>query len=197
MALITLSRPTLILGCGVPGTGKTTLLTEITAKVSDTVWIEKDLINEAFMCDKQGVSIFGGITSDYYHESVKIQSYDYMLRIALANIRLGKNPIVEGNYNKQIRTGYFDDVVFPMFSSKKYAIKIVYCHTNEELVFQRITNRKALRDNDKTTNEEARISFFKDQPILPKELEKYEHVKIDTSGPLDYCVEMAISYLLQ
>ena len=192
-----LPRPTLILFCGIACSGKTTVLSEVARRVVDTFWIDKDTLNKSFMHNRFGELIPGGITSDYYHEYVKNQSYYHMLNEALINIRLGKHPMLDGNYNKQIRSGYFDDVVFPLFAQEDCVTKIVYCYAPEEVILDRMITRDNPRDREKWRSRESWAEFLAQQPILPSELEKYDHVKIDTSQPMDKCVEETIQYLTQ
>jgi predicted kinase len=150
MERVVLPRPTLVLGCGIASSGKTTILNEVARVVIDSFWIDKDTLNEAFLHDRNGNCIEGSITSDYYHDYVKNQSYAYMLKEALINIRLGKTPIVEGNYNRQIRGGYLESVVIPLFAQEACAIKIVYCYAPQQIIPDSILARAALRARTST-----------------------------------------------
>ena len=52
------------------------------------------------------------------------------------------------------------------------------------------------RDGGKLESDESWKEFLRDQPIVPKELENYNHLKIDNStGPLENCVRMALNYI--
>ena len=83
-----------------------------------------------------------------------------------------------------------------MFKDAGCNIKMVYCHAPEEIIRERMIERNAHRDNYVLKNDEAWSSFIKQQPILPKELEQFDHVKIDTNRSVDECVEEAINYLV-
>ena len=69
--MYSISKPTLILGGGISSSGKTTVFTKLITHLHDTFWINKDVINEAFMRNQSGDIIPGGITSDYYHQNVR------------------------------------------------------------------------------------------------------------------------------
>ena len=194
---ISLPKPTLILGCGIGSSGKSTVLTEVARRVANTFWIDKDTLNESFLHNRHGSVIPGGIYSDYYHVHVKNQSYSHMLREALINVRLGKHPIVEGNYNRQIQNGYLDREVFPLFEREECVVKIVYCYAPEEIIRQRMIERGSERDLPKYQSAEKWKEVLRKQPILPLELEKYDHVKVDTSQSIDRCAEVTIEYLLR
>lgn len=191
-----LSRPTVILGCGISASGKTVFLTQLMQRVYDTFWINKDVINKAFMKDAAGNIIDGGkITSPYYHKNVRNQSYDLMLDQAVINLRIGKHPVVEGNYNKQIQNGFMRNVIYKWFDSVNCDIKIVYCHAPEDVIYTRMKERNAPYNHYILQSIEAWNDFIKEQPILPPELEEYDHIKIDTTLPVEENIIEAVAYL--
>lgn len=195
MSSIILPKPTLLLGCGISGSGKSTILKPVVSLVQNAFWVDKDALNQAFMGE-------GGIYDDFYHAHVRDQSYAYMLRLAKDNVELGNRPVVEGNYNKEIQSGYLDDVVFPMFDG--CAVKLVYCWAPEDVIRERLIRRvseadEAVRASDlpKLESDTAWAQYIQKQPPLPPELEKYAHVKIDTTKPVEVCVQEVIAYLTQ
>lgn len=190
---IALNKPTLILGAGIAGSGKTTTLTKLPQYINNSFYISKDTLNDSFLsthndCDV-GIKkyIFSGpkirMDHDFYHENVKFQSYNYMLMLAKDNLELGKHPILEGNYTKELRKGYLEEVLFPFFEKVDHKTKIIFCYTDEENIKKRVYERNALRDKSKDSEESWR-KLFEEQPPLPPELEKYDHIKVDTTTPL-------------
>ena len=126
MEKISLENPTLILMSGISASGKTTLTEKLVKTITDSFVIDKDTINEAFLfehLDSEGnLDYFhrnsrrtrDGFNS-FYPKNVKFQSYQCMLDLAKDNLQHGKNPILDGNYAKEIRGDYLDRIVFPFF----------------------------------------------------------------------------------
>lgn len=190
MKNIELEIPTLILGGGIAGSGKTTFFKELVKRVSDSFILYKDTINDAFLTTLSGPTIQRG--SDYYHKYVKFQSYQTMLELARDNLALGKHPLLEGNYTKEICSDKLDDMVLPFFEEIHYKMKLIFCYADEEVIKARISKRGLDRDIDKLKDWQG---FLREQPILPQELKKYNHVKIDTDIPLEDNIRKAMGYL--
>ena len=191
-----LDRPTLILGAGIAGTGKSTTLKLLARMLVDAVYIDKDVINDSFLWKPKegertdvlryhltatGTSV--PRSDPYYRNHVVFQSYHCMLMLARQALELGKHPIVDGNFIKEIRWGYIDSVLLPQFTDVDHAFKIVLMHASVEVVRRRIANRGADRDTDKLSDEKWQ-NLIAEQPIIPPEIEKYSHFKVDTERPL-------------
>jgi predicted kinase len=205
MEKIELDVPTLILGAGISGSGKTVIMTEVARNVLNSVYISKDTINESFLATVNPSSKGNHIynldgqpilrNSDYYSRNVKFQSYHCMMELAKDNLVLGKHPIVEGNYTKEIQNGYIDEILNPFFISVPHRTKLIFCHADEENIRKRLQDRNSLRDAEKLKSEESWQAFLKSQPILPVELERYDHVKVDTTEPIEMNIEEILDYL--
>ena len=129
-------------------------------------------------------------TDDFYHIHNKFQTYHCMLWLAKFNLEMGKNPIADGNYTKEIAGGYLDDVVFPFLADIDCNKKIVFCYADEDEIRRRTIERGVERDAEKIISDEAWKDFIKKQPILPSQLGKYDHIKVDTTGQLEYQIVM-------
>lgn len=205
MSKIELEIPTLILVAGVSASGKTTLSRELSRMVYDVAPIDKDTINEAFLATHSesdiGVLVyrFSGATlprdHKHYRHNVRFQSYNAMLGLAMDLLRVGKHPLLDGNYTKEIRHGYIDEIVIPFFEGIPHRRKLIFCYADEETIRRRLVERGSSRDKAKLESEETWRIFLEEEPILPPELEGYDHVKIDTTKPLDVNVLLAIEYL--
>ena len=191
-----LPRPTVILACGISGSGKTTFIRALSKVVVDSFWIDKDTINNCFLQDKHGKESLGALTSDHYHDYVKNQTYDGMLKIASVNLDLGKHPIIEGNYNKQIRGDYIESVVHKAFSDTDCSLKIIYCYASEDTIFNRIKERNATRDAEKLATAEGWAAFMREQPILPEEIDVYDHIKVNTEERVETILPKVVDYLI-
>lgn len=205
MQKVKLDTPTLVLGAGFCCSGKTVVLNEVAKRVDDSFIIDKDIINESFLSIRNSAStdldayVLAGpkktITDDYYHQYVKFQTYNCLIGLAKNNLELGKHPFLEGSYIKEIRNGYLDRIFFPSFESIQHKTKIVFCHADEETLKKRIKERAASRDLYKLKSDFDWKKFLEEQPILPLELENYEHIKVDTTKPLENNVPMVLDYL--
>ncbi len=193
-----LPEPTLILGVGVAGSGKSTVLKPLAARLVNGVFIEKDLLNESFMwVPKEGsrddVSRYRvhkrvpreASGNSYYVEHVLFQSYHCMIMLARQHLQLGKHPILEGNYVKEIPLGYIESVLQPQLEDIGYRLKMILTYVPAEVVRQRLIARASERDRAKLETESAWQEHLKNQPIIPSGIEHYDHIKIDTTGLLD------------
>lgn len=202
MKKIILEKPTLVLGTGLSGSGKSTQLRAIEKNVYDTFIIDKDLMNDTFLLQRNmpgnGVEAYMlrgpplRRNSEEYHDNVKFQSYQYMLELARDNLRFGKHPLIEGNYTKEISIGYLDSVVIPFFESIDYRMKIVHCHASEDTLRRRIAERGLERDSEKLASWN---DFISTNPIIPKELKRYDHIEVDTELPMEENVKIILKYL--
>ena len=203
---VTLPEPTLILLAGISATGKTTTGKPVARAIYDTLYVDKDIVNETFLMTPDpadsGIDTYrlSGSkllrSTEHYKRNVGLQSYQLMLELARDNIIDGKHPILDGNYTKEIRRGYIERVVNPFFANVDHRTKLIFCYADEQTIRDRIRKRAALeRDTDKMTDEGWQ-KLMQEQPILPPELEKYDHVKIDTTRPVAECVQRSIDYLM-
>ena len=207
MEKIQLDKPTLILWGGVAAVGKTTLLDKIITKINDSFVIDKDSMADSFLVthdesEKHGVLLyrFSGPKihrpSEYYDKHVKFQHYHCMLALAKFNIQRGKNPIIDGNFSNLIPMGYLENVVEPFFMGVNHIRKIVYCHAPAEVIRERMQKRAEPRDKQFYESDEAWARYLEDRPILPNELERYNHIKINTSETSESNIKRVLDYLV-
>jgi len=192
MEKIRLNHPTLVLWAGVAAVGKTTLLDQVIENVEDAFIIEKDVIADSFLTthhdsEKEGVSLYklsGPLIhrpSSHYNAHIKFQHYRCMLALARHNLERGKHPIIDGNFSNLIPMRYLEEVIDPFFAETEHTRKIVYCHAPEEVIKKRMEKRGESRDKQFYETQEAWERYIKERPIVPKELEHYDHLKVDTS----------------
>jgi len=192
---IRLPKPTMILGVGIGGSGKSTLLRPLARLLVNGVYVDKDLINYSFLWKPKGepsdISRYYlpntgdpiPRISQYYGDNICLQTYHCMLMIAKQMLGLGKHPILDGNYIKEIRRGYIDEVLKPQLRETKHRLKILLMHASPETIRQRIVARGSEHDANKLTDEAWR-KLMQEQPPIPPEIERYPHYKVDTSFPL-------------
>lgn len=197
--------PTLILLAGVSASGKTTFSNDLAGHIWDIAPIDKDVVNDAFLSTHSQVDRgifayrFSGPTiprnHEYYHTSVKFQSYHALLALARNLLRVGKHPLLDGNYVKEIRQGYIDEIVTPFFQEIPHRRKIIFCYTDEEIIKKRLVERGYARDIDKLESESSWRRYLEEQPILPPELERYNHIKVDTAKSTEFNIRQVLGYL--
>lgn len=178
-----LKKPTPIVVCGVPCSGKSTLSRELTKEIYNSFLIDKDIINEAFCGNDR--------TGHHYKTNVRNQSYLTILMLAKANLFLGKSPILDVPYIKEIKSCYFENVLIPLLGVPK----IVLCYANEDVIKKRLTKRGLEIDKEKLY-EDGWKKFLLEEPIMPVEIEKYDHIKIDTEIHVEGNMEKIINYLM-
>ena len=205
MNQIELDVPTLILIAGIGGSGKTTLSRELVKHIKDAYYMDKDIINDAFLLTSnesdKGIKIYALSgpqlpRDEHYNRYVRLQSYRLMLELAKVNLEAGKHPILDGNYTKDIRQGYLNEIVEPFFDGVSYRRKLVFCYAREDTIKERLRQRKLLqRDFDKLKSEEAWRRFLDEQPILPPELTRHYHIKVDTEQSLESNIRNVLAYI--
>jgi len=205
MQQVKLDIPTLVLGAGIAGSGKTTILKEVVPRVRDSLYVQKDSINDTFLMPfnhsgviETYVPIGAPISreTNHYHKYVKFQTYHSMLSLAKDNLLLGKHPMLDGNYTKEIRAGYIEKVVDPFFRKTPHRRKIVFCHAPESVIRKRLTQcGTLLRDADKLRSARRLEKFIIEQPPLPLEIDDYDHIKVNTAQPIGKNIKAILAYL--
>jgi predicted kinase len=200
--------PRLILVAGTAAVGKTVFTHKLVQDLSDSILIDKDTINDGFSWKPAGPDgdpitpyrrqeCLRGHPSwnEYYTECVKYQTYDTMIRLAKDNLLLSKHVVVDGNFQNELRIGYIENILVPVLRGVHYSLKILHCRAPEEVVRQRMISRDASRDKSKLASDEAWRKHLKNQPIVPSELSRYEHLAVDTSVQFERQVSDILKYL--
>jgi len=204
MLNLKISMPSVIIIAGIAAVGKSTFSKILVRSIDNCVLLDKDSINESFLSTSNTSGVGSEIyrltgakiskTSNYYKTNVRLQSYQCMLRLAKDNLDCGKSVILDGNYVNEIRQGYLETVLFPFFEGIA-KIKLVYVYADERVIKQRMIQRNASRDTEKIKSKKAWRLFLKEQPLLPPELEKYEHIKINTDVSLEQNIQIVGKYI--
>jgi len=125
--------------------------------------------------------------NEFYGRHARDQCYIAMARIAADNLELGKIPIVDCMVHRQIVDGTVGRFMEqPLLSDHlKYLVHVM---AYEGDIFDRLTARAAVdraaavRDAGKISSRERFHKFVTDeQPINPEELQRYEHLFVNTS----------------
>ncbi|OGJ15849.1 hypothetical protein A3K73_01640 [Candidatus Pacearchaeota archaeon RBG_13_36_9] len=209
MEKISLPETMLVFVCGGVAVGKTTLIKSILPRLRDSLYVSLDAVREPMLRTPNRNNPFGpawyfldgpmhGLESEHYKKNVGIQSYYAMLELSANNLSAGSCVIIEGNYLSQIKMGYFQDVVIPFLKLKGLApkMKMLFVYADKETMAKRIKERNAPRDADKLESEEKLWTYLNSQDLVPKELEKIDHIKINGTSKIEDNAKKAINYLL-
>lgn len=133
-----INKKVLILAAGLAGVGKSTLLKELHKQIANSVYIDKDVINEAMIGDNPRAG-------DYYNQHVRFQSYEVMFNIAKDNLKKNNVVILDGMFGDKLTS----DILAPILNSTEFEVKIVYCSCDVNEHHKRMLQRNNPRDNDK------------------------------------------------
>lgn len=208
MEKINLPETTLVFVCGGVAVGKTTLIRSVLPKLRDSLYVDLDAVRDPFLRAPNRNNPYSikwylldgprfHLGSEHYKKNVGIQSYHSTLEVAIDNLAAGFSVIIEGNYLTQIKMRYFQEIVIPFLKLNGLAprIKILFVHADRETMAKRIKERNAPRDADKLESEEKLWGYLNSQELIPEELEKIEHIKIDGTNKIEDNAKRAISYL--
>ncbi|MBI4167810.1 MAG: AAA family ATPase [Candidatus Aenigmarchaeota archaeon] len=160
----------LIIVCGLPGTGKTTIAKALSQRIGATL-LRTDVIRKEMLSENT------------YTEKERDSVYENMLIMADEKLRSGEDCILDGTfYKKSLRAG-----AKRIAENNKSGFHIVECLLHEDVVKRRITPRK----NDES---KADFSIFLKlrktfEPITEK------HIVIDTSKDTKDCVDKIMKEL--
>ncbi|KKU75283.1 MAG: hypothetical protein UY02_C0056G0005 [Candidatus Giovannonibacteria bacterium GW2011_GWB1_47_6b] len=203
-----LTKPTLIMVIGSNGIGKSVFAKRIVRSVTNSVYIEKDLINQAFLWSSRDGELTDitrylppqeliGRNTPYYRNHILFQSYHCMLMMAKQSLLLDKHPVLDCTYLRELRWGYLETVLIPQLTGVKYALKIILLYASSpEIVRARIAQRGAQRDACLIDDEQWK-RLLEEQSLIPTEIEKHDHIKLDNSdfASADANLAAALAYL--
>jgi predicted kinase len=190
MDKFSLKNPTIIFCAGPNAAGKTTFSRKLGKSLTDSLILDKDTLAQGMLMiraeDPKYLHELDGsypMNSDFYGTHVKAQSNGLLFTLARDSLDIGKIPIIDAPNIREMQARYFEDVVEPTFNDVD--IRIVYCYAPQEVIRERMTQRDEERDASKLESDASWDAFLEDQPIIPSELEKYDHFKLDTSQGTD------------
>ncbi len=161
----------LIMVCGLPGTGKTTLAKAVAEKTG-AVHVSSDSVRMK-MLEKRT-----------YSDEEKEKVYDAMLEEAGKQLGKGKSVVLDATfYRKELR-----DMARKVAEKAGSDFFIVECLTHEGLLKERIFSRKR-----EETESEADFEVYKKVKTVFEPIED-EHLAVDTSLPLEKQVGLVLKY---
>ncbi len=162
----------LIIICGLPGTGKTTLAKAVAEKIN-AVYLNSDSIRMSMLEERE------------YTEEEKKRVYEAMFVEAEKQLTEGKNVVLDATfYKKELR-----ETAEGVAKKADVGFFIVECVTHEDLLKERIFKRKK-----EESESEADFEVYKKVKTQFEPIEK-EHLAVDTSLSLEKQVELVEKYL--
>lgn len=178
-----ISKKVILISTGLAGTGKTTLLKQLNQKIENSVYLDKDVINQSLL---QGRPYF----SDYYNQYVRDQSYQLLLDLARLNLENGnKVVILDGYFGNKLDKEPF----ISFLQDSLYEVKILYCECPFEINKNRLIARGDVRDKDKLSTYET--YYPKEIEAHHKTLDALPHLTLHTELDSDENLEKLIDYL--
>ena len=162
----------LIMICGLPGTGKSTLAKAVAEKIG-AVHISSDTVRMKLLKERT------------YSEEEKEKIYDLMLKEAENLLKEGKTIVLDATfYKKKLR-----ELVKGIAEKAESKFFIVECITEENLLKERIFSRKK-----EETESETDFEIYKKVKAQFEPIEE-DHIAVDTSLPLEKQVELVEQYI--
>jgi|GEM_PF-4763397 len=180
---VSLEKKTAVVGTGLPGVGKSTLLRALSGRVEGSVYLDKDVINQTLLRGN-------AYSSEYYKKHVKNQSYELMFSIAGDNLKNSTcTVILDGMFGDKLSS----PMVKPFLESSDFAVKVIYFYCSPELNQKRLENRGYARDDEKL--KDFQNYYHQTVDVHQKELSNVSHLSIDTENDLEENLKLIIEYL--
>ncbi len=142
-------NPVLLIGAGMAGVGKSTLLKAL-AKKHNFVYIDKDLLNISFLTEISNGKIASkksSLTSYFFNNNVKFQTYHAMFSLAESNLSQGLNVILDGYFSDKLDIEFIKERIDSI--SKNFQVILIYFTCSNDVLFKRMKHRNFSRDSDK------------------------------------------------
>jgi predicted kinase len=130
----------LVMGAGLAGVGKTTLLKYSCTKIISAIYLDKDTVAVPLLA-----SVEQGMPSPYYDKYIKAQSYQAIFAFAADNLKLNKTTILDGCFGDRL-TG---SLISNHLATSPYATLLMYFHCTGPTQLERIIQRNYQRDTEK------------------------------------------------
>lgn len=173
--------PIVIIGCGLPGTGKTTFFKKIARKFPSFIHLENDAIRKFIFQIKPKENAWQGLNKGIYDLKHDADIYKIILNISKLNIAMGYNVIIDGCLPSEL----FQKVIKYSFDFKGYIVIFVYFIGSPETIKARIIKRA----EDNKTSSDANIEVYEDMvkrfhaPDVSNEQTNLHFICIDIDAP--------------
>ena len=184
------ARQTLLLGCGLPAVGKTTVLRRLQRCSRGCFYMDKDTINAALLGSHD-------YFSEYYDKHVRCQTYAVMFSLARDNLQNGTELIVlDGQFGDKFLAPLIQTPLQELQRETGCSVRLIYFHCSTQSQLARMRARAAPRDAGKYEAFDALRAQMLE--VHERELAGVPHLRLDTDA-LDEqrCVEAIQQYIGQ
>ena len=184
----------LILVCGLPGSGKTTI-GKIMATDLDALYIDKDTVSNSFT-----EAILGAIgcskddrESALYLSNVREHEYNTMMALAMENLEIGNSVICSAPFISELNSKEWLTQCLLKVEKLNAIVNVIWIHVDENTAYDRIVARNASRDKWKLENwdDYAKKTHHSPPPL------NLEHNLIDNSLNPDMPMEERVSEIIK
>jgi len=166
---------------GVAGTGKTTLAKALLKRIC-AVYLDNNFIADAFFPDTR--------TNTPYLQ-LRGKFYSVLYRVTQENLRARNTVLLDVPHVKEMQDPTWRTWLREFVTTNYAALRIIRCFTSEDVLHQRIRNRREPRDDWKLRNWEE---FLEKEPLFPPI--PFDHLDLDTSTEdIDGHAATAFNYL--
>ena len=172
-------KPLLILTCGVSGSGKTTVSSNI-AQAIQSVHIRSDIERKRLAGLKALERSDKSIKTSLYTEGINRQTYTRLLDVATLSLEEGLKVIVDATFLKAEARQLFIEVA----KNRNCPCRILHFHAPIEVLMERV-QRRYLTENDASEADTAVLmsQFEKEDPLTMEE--NAISISINTNEPID------------
>jgi predicted kinase len=185
------ARQTVLLGCGLPAVGKSTVLRRLQRCSRGALYLDKDTINAALLGQQHQYF------SAYYNEHVRSQTYAVMFALARDNLLNGADLIVmDGQFGDKLTSPAIQAPLQELQQATGCSVRVVYFHCSLQSQLARMRARAEPRDEEKyQVFHELRARML---AVHEQELAGTPHLRVDTDA-LDeqQCLEAIRHYIGQ
>ena len=173
----------LILVCGRPGSGKSTL-SKVVAKELKFVLLDKDCIDEPFSPADR---------SPFYQTNIEPKAYHALLNLAELNLECGQSVILDAPWTHQMfRQPDLVPRVLEVAEKTKAKLVVLSIELPPDMLRERLVKRGLKRDLEKFTEEgwtafAQRMKFAQKNPL--------PHFAIDGTESVEQCTQSAVAYI--
>jgi len=137
----------------------------------------------------------------FYLRHVREQSYRAMISISRENLKLGKVMIFSSVVSGYFSNSYAGFIQKLLDSFVGYKTALIYMHLPEEVLHQRMVEAigsdptRKKRDLGKISDDESWQIELKKNPVFPKNLGDFNHLKVDALQSPEKCVSDILTYI--
>lgn len=142
-------------------------------------------------------------SNDFYGRHGRMQGVLAMVNLAAENLELGKVPIMDCMPIPDYKRGWVERVINAQ-EFERYPKYLIHCFAPVEVLFERMKAREAAGDPNTVERDRERIKDLEtfrrfvtfDEPLEPVELNKFNHLLLDTSASSpDQCLRLALDFI--